>query len=87
MMSDCQVKHERGRREVIVLSARQDHLILYLHVTTFVSDSSRLFVNLSALPKGRQERVSFYTRERERKCERERRERSEFLHERKREKV
>ena len=30
MMSDCQVKDERGRREVIVLSARQDHLTLHL---------------------------------------------------------
>ena len=56
MMSDCEVKDERGRREVIVLSASQDHLILHLHVTAFVSDSSRLFVNLYALPNGRQER-------------------------------
>ena len=56
MMSDCEVKDERGRREVIVLSARQDHLILHLHVTTFVSDSSRLFVNLYAVAKGREER-------------------------------
>jgi hypothetical protein len=55
MMSDCQVKDERGRREVIVLSARQDHLILHLPVSAFVSHSSRLFVNLYALPKGRQE--------------------------------
>ncbi len=56
MMSDCQVKDDRGRREVIVLSASQDHLILHLHVTVFVSDSSRLVVNLYALPNGRQER-------------------------------
>jgi hypothetical protein len=59
MMSDCEVKDERGRREVMVLSAEvmvlsQDLLILHLHVSVFVSDSSRLFVNLFALPKGRE---------------------------------
>jgi hypothetical protein len=63
MMSDCEVKDERGRREVMVLSAKvmvlsQDLLILHLHlhVSVFVSDSSLLFVNLFALPKGREER-------------------------------
>ena len=66
----------------MVLSASQDHLILHLHVTSFVSDISRFFVNLSTLSKARQE-----WRERERKCTRERQDRSELLHERKREKV
>jgi hypothetical protein len=56
MMSDCYVKDERGRRELIVLSARQDDVILHLHVSAFVSDSSRLFVNLYAVAKGREER-------------------------------
>ena len=56
MMSDGQVKDERGRREVMVLSASEDHLILHLHVSAFVSDSSRLCVNLYAVAKGRQER-------------------------------
>ena len=63
MMSDCQVKDARGRREVMVFSASEDLLILHLHVSVFVSDISRLFVNLYSVANGREEmrRVTFYT--------------------------
>ncbi len=62
-----------------MLLARQDDAILDLHVTAFVSDSSRPFVNLYAVANGRKERIDLlHERKREKVQDREEREERAF---------